>query len=140
MTTRPCRRWRAAELRYLDRWWGISPTAAIARALGRSPGAVLRMATRRRLSLKRDCYTARQVARELGVTGHTVSYWIGCGMLRPHARRAQCWLIPYDELARFIRLRVLSPSPQTQWRWQQMPRGWWRNYASDVAREVDADG
>jgi hypothetical protein len=131
-----CRRWQLDEARYLERSWGIVPRTAIAHRLRRTEPAVERMAIRLGLSLKRDHYTARMVAAELGVAPHTVSVWIRSGLLQPAGRRAQCWLVPYEEIERFVKQRVRHPSPQTQWDWRRMPRGWWRSYAAEIAEET----
>lgn len=101
--------WTAAEVEYLETWYGRRTDALIAKKLGRSVEGLHLKA--RRLGLrKRDAgMTGREVAAIFGIDSGTIGKtWIKRGLLR--ASRAAYWQGPYPvhivdpaDVERFIR-------------------------------------
>jgi hypothetical protein len=100
--------WRADEVDYLERWFGIKPDGVIASRLGRSVTGMRLKARRLGLRKKDAGYTARELGRQFGVDGTTIAdQWIRRGLLRAHhAYRAglnEVHLVEHSEVERFIR-------------------------------------
>jgi hypothetical protein len=136
------RRWTDDEEEHLTEMLGRIPLHAIAKRLHRTETAITVRMKRRGLAQRTEHYTANVAAHELGVESRTVCHWIRTGALVPLPYRPvwganRCWVIPHEEIERFIRQRIEQPRPTDQWRWTQMPEGYFRNFAADVARKGD---
>jgi len=136
------RRWTGAEDERLVAMLGHMPFAAIAKRLGRTETAVQLRTKRLGHSQRSEHYTANIAGRELGVESTTVCHWIRTGEMRPLPYRPpygprRCWLIAHEEIERFLRDRITNPHWRHQWRWQQMPRGYFRSFAQSIARRSD---
>lgn len=100
--------WSAAEVAYLERWFGMKPDAHIADRLGRTVVAIRLKAKKLRMKKKDAGYTARELGRQLGVDPTTVvDRWISGGLLRsvsPYMVGLNpVRLVEHSEVLRFIR-------------------------------------
>ena len=129
--------WTPEDDEILAAWWGVWPDAAVAARLGRTVNACKIRATRRLgLARKDQFYTARQVAKILGVDDHRVSRWIAEGVLCGHqsvvsAGSTRMWAIDEPALVAFLRAYP--------WRYDRTriePGSYWRRIA-DAAYDRD---
>jgi DNA-binding Lrp family transcriptional regulator len=139
-TLRPAhRRWTDDEDERLVAMLGRVPPHAIAKRLGRTETAVRVRMKRLGHSQRSEHYTANVAAHELGMGVHSILHAISTGALRPLPYRPvwganRCHMIPHEEIERFIRDRIERPCPKQQWRWERMPDGWFRSFATAVAK------
>jgi len=100
-------RWTARDLEYLSDNYGILPDGVIGRRLGRSLRS-LRDTARRRLHHLRhtdNFYSARELARLLGVCDKTVVAWRSLGLKgrrSPFGKRRRRWTFSEEQITGFL--------------------------------------